>query len=313
VAAADFSAWTPIIWDDQVVQREVQPSAIYQLARQMNMVSNTYEIPRFVGANVSGGATLTDDTNNGDVANLYSYQYNGKFTLDEAQVEDSPADVVAANTYEWMNSFHQVYDNACLGVSAARSTTVGNFQPYNSVLYTVQNNDSDVGYTGGTNYVKTGSGGLTYDMASRGLKFVENTRFWNETNGCVILHPSLKYSIRGLTDLQNRPIFVESTAGFPGGGMRPQYSLFGIPAYFTFGAQVTANFQGVLGQAAAGNPLMIFANRQMLVRGDRIPPQAQFINANININALQHTLQFRARQGFSATVPWAFGVVEVGA
>lgn len=313
MSAADFSAWTPIIWDDQVVQREVQPSVVYDVARQMNMVSNTYEIPRFVGANVSGGATLTDDTNNGDVANLYSYQFNGKFTLDEAQVEDSPADVVAANTFEWMNSFHQVYDNACLGVSAARSTTTGNFQPFNSVYYIVGQNDSDVGYTGGTNYVKTGSGGLTYDYASQGLGFVENTRYFNDANGVVIMHPSLKRSIRGIKDTNQRPIFVESTSGFPGGGVRPQYTLFGLPCYFTFGAQVTANFQGVLGGAAAGNPLMIYANRQMLVRGDRIPPQAQFINANININALQHTLQFRARQGFCATVPQAFGVVEVGA
>lgn len=313
MAAADFSAWTPIIWDDQVVQREVQASVVYDVAREMNMVSNTYEIPRFTNANVSGGATLTDDTNNGDVVNLYSYQFNGKFTLDEAQVEDSPADVVAANTFEWMNSFHQTFDNACLGVSAARSTTVTNYQPFNSVYYVVNQNDSDVGYTAGTNYVKTGSGGLTYDYASQGLGFVENTRFWNDTNGCAIIHPSLKRSIRGIKDSQGRPIFLESTAGFPGGGVRPQYELFGVPAYFSFGAIVSQNFQGVLGQAATGNPLIIFANRRMLVRGDRIPPQAQFINANININALQHTLQFRARQGFCATVPQAFGVVEVGA
>lgn len=313
MAAASFSAWTPIIWDDQVVQREVQPSVIYDVAREMNMVSNTYEIPRFTNANVSGGSALTDDTNNGDVVNLYSYQFNGKATLDEADVEDSPADVVAAESYEWLNSFHMSFDNACLGVSAARSTTVTNYQPFNSVYYAVQNNDSDVGYVGGTNYVKTGSGGLTYDFLNQGLGFVENTRFWNDTNGIAIIHNSLRRSIRGVKDGQGRPIFVESTAGFPGGGVRPRYELFGLPAYFSFGAIVSQNFQGPLGQAATGNPLIIFANRRMLVRGDRIPPQTQFINANININALQHTLQFRSRQGFAATVPQAFGVVEVGA
>lgn len=313
MAASDFSAWTPIIWDDQVVQREVQASGIYDYARLMNMVSNTYEIPRFTAANVSGGSSLTDDTNNGDVANLYSYQFNGKFTLDEAQVEDSPADVVAANTYEWMNSFHMTYDNACMGVSAARSTTVTNYQPFNSIYYVVGQNDTDTGYVANTNYTKTGSGGLTYDFANTALGLVENTRFWNESNAIVFIHPSLKRSIRGIKDGQQRPIFVESTGRFPGGGVAPQYELFGIPACFTFGAQVTANFQGVLGQAAQGNPLIIFANRRHMVRGDRIPPQAQFINANININALQHTLQFRARQGFCATVPQAFSVLEVGA
>lgn len=314
MAASDFSAWTPIVWDDQVAQREVQPSAIYDNARLMNMVSNTYEIPRFTNANVSGGSTLTDDTNGGDVANLYSYQFNGKFTLDEAQVEDSPADVVAANTYEWMNSFHISYDNACLGVSAARSTTVANFQPYNSVYYAITQNDVNTGYVANANYVKTGSGGLTYDFANQGLGLVENNKYWNQANGVAIIHPSLRRSIRGIKDGQGRPIFVESTGGFPGGGVTPRYELFGVPATFSFGSIVSSNFQAPLGTSGStGNPLIVFANRRHLVRGDRIAPQAQFINANINIAALQHTLQFRARQGFVLTVPAAASVIEVGA
>jgi len=312
MAARDFSAWQPIIWDDQVIQREVQASAIYDVAREMNMVSNTYEIPRFTNAMVGGGSQLTEDTNNGDTIALYSYQYNGKETLDEAQIEDSPADEVAAVTYEWMNSFHLSYDNACLGVSAARSSTTSNFQPYNSVYYTVRHSDSDVGYVADTNYTKTGSGGLTYDFANTALGVLENTKFWNPVNGCAIIHNSLKKAIRGVKDGQGRPIFVESTSGFPGGGVQPRYELFGVPAYFTFGAVVSNDFTSFQ-NGTFGNPLIIFANRRHLVRGDRIPPQAQFINANINISALEHTVQFRARQGFAATVPQAFSVLEVGA
>jgi hypothetical protein len=312
MASRDFSAWTPIIWDDQVIQREVQASAIYDTARQMNMVSNTYEIPRFTNANVGGGSQLTEDTNNGDTIAMYSYQYNGKETLDEAQIEDSPADEVAAVTFEWMNSFHMAYDNACMGVSAARSSVATNYQPYNSIYYTVRHADSDVNYTADTNYTKTGSGGLTYDFANTGLGKVENTKFWNNVNGVALIHPSLKQSIRGIKDGNNRPIFVESTTGFPGGGVQPRYELFGVPAYFTFGAVVSNDFSS-FNAGTYGNPLIIFANRRHMVRGDRIPPQAQFINANININALEHTVQFRARQGFAATVPQAFSVVEVGA
>lgn len=312
MAARDFSAWQPIIWDDQVIQREVQASAIYDTAREMNMVSNTYEIPRFTNAMVGGGSQLTEDTNNGDTIALYSYQYNGKETLDEAQIEDSPADEVAAVTYEWMNSFHMSYDNACIGVSAARSSTASNFQPYNSIYYTVRHSDSDVGYVADTNYTKTGSGGLTYDFANTALGVLENTKFWNPANGCAYIHSSLKKAIRGVKDGQGRPIFVESTAGFPGGGVQPRYELFGVPAYFTFGAQVSNDFTSFQ-NGTAGNPLIVFANRRHAVRGERIPPQAQFINANININALEHTVQFRARQGFAATVPQAFSVLEVGA
>lgn len=312
MAARDFSAWQPIIWDDQVIQREVQASAIYDTARLMNMVSNTYEIPRFTNAMVGGGSQLTEDTNNGDTIALYSYQYNGKETLDESQIEDSPADEVAAVTFEWMNSFHLSYDNACIGVSATRSSVATNYQPYNSIYYTVRHSDSDVGYVADTNYVKTGSGGLTYDLANTGLGFVEGTKFWNPINGCAYIHPTLKKAIRGIKDGQGRPIFVESSTGFPGGGTVPRYELFGVPAYFSFGAVVSNDFNSFQ-TGTFGNPLIVFANRRHVVRGDRIPPQAQFINANININALEHTVQFRARQGFAATVPQAYGIVEVGA
>lgn len=307
MASRDMSAWVPIIWDDQVTQREVQASAVYDSARIMNMISNTYEIPRFTAANVSGGSALTEDTNNGDVANLYSYQFNGKFTLDEAQIEDSPADEVAAVTYEWLNSYHISYDNACLGVSAARSTTTSNFQPYNSVYYTVRHADAGTNYNADDNYTLT-SGGLTYDGLNTALGKVEGNKYWNPVNACAILHPAMKKGIRGIKNTQGSPIFVESSGGFPGGGVMPRYELFGLPVYWSFGAQVSTNFQ----MTSVGNPLVVFANRRHLVRGDRIGPQAQFINANININALEHTVQFRARQGFCATVPGAMSVLEVG-
>lgn len=311
MAARDFSAWTPIIWDDQVVNREVQPSAIYDTARLMPMKSNTYEIPRFVKSMVGGGSQLTEDTGNGDTIPMYSYQYNGKDTLDEAQTEDNPANEAEALTFEWLNSFRMSYDNACLGVSAARSGTAANFQPYTSVYWAVTHDDADVGYTANANYVKTGSGGLTYDYANAGLGLVEAKKFWNPLNGCIYIHPTLKKAIRGIKDQQGHPIFVESSAGFPGGGVTPRYTLFGVEAFFTFGAVVSNDFTSFQNDVY-GNPLIVFANRKHVVRGPRIEPQAQYINANININALEHTMQFRARQGFCATVPHAFAVVEVG-
>lgn len=309
MAARDFSAWTPIIWDDEVAQREVQASAVMQYGRPKPMTSNQMEIPRFVNADVGGGSQLVEDSNNGDTINLFSYQYNGKFTLDEAQTEDNPANEVESTSYEWLNSYHIAYDNACLGVSAGRSATATNYLPYNSVYWAVTNNDSDVGYVANTNYTKTGSGGLTYDYANTGLGLVEATKFWNPMNAICIMHPTLKRAIRGIKDGQNRPIFVESSNGFPGGGTNPQFELFGIPGVFSFGAQVSATYK----MGTVGNPLLIFASRRHLVYGPRIDPQAKFISADINANALEHTLQTRARTGFVATVPQAFSVVEVGA
>lgn len=315
MAARDFSTWQPIFWDDQVVGREFQPSAIYNTAgRTIPMRSKQYDVPRFADSTVGGGSSLTEDTNNGDVAIMYDYQYNGKHTLDEAQLEDSPADTVQAVSYEWLNSFHIGYDNACLGVTGARSTTVTDYRPYNSVYYVVRNNDSDVGYTADSNYKKaTTPGTLTYADLNATLGLVENTKFFSPLNAVCYMHPAMKSKVRGIVDDQHRPIFVESSSGFPGGGVRPQYELFGIPVEWTFGAiSVSGGFLGnVGGNATAMNYLCVFANKRHIVRGDRIPPQAQFINANININALEHTVQHRARQGFVATVPQAYAVLEL--
>lgn len=313
MTASDFSAWTPIVWDDQAVNEEMQPSAMYQSGRLMNMTSSSYEIPRFTDADVNGGSTLTDDTNASDTIMLYSYQFNGKFTLDEAEVEDSAADVIESTSFEWLNSLRITYDNACFGVSAARSTTVGNFQPFNSIYYAVTNNDEDVDYTANTNYTNTGTAGLTYDTLNDGLGLAEDTTFWNESKGIAIIHPRLKKALRGIKDNNGRPILTESTGGFPGGGAKLVDDFMGYTAVYSRGAIVTSNFQGARGKAGAavGNPLIIFANPNMMVRGSRIEPQSQFINANINVNALEHTLQCRARLGFAATIPQAFSVIEV--
>lgn len=315
MAARDFSTWQPIYWDDQVVGRQFQPSVIMEVAgRTINMKSVQYDVPRYADATVGGGSALTENTTNGDVAIMYDYQYNGKSTLDESQLEDSPADTVAAVSYEWLNSLHIGYDNACIGTSAARSSTASNYLPYNSIYYTVRHNDSNVGYTADTNYNAATIGTSGYQNISTTLGKVENTKFFDPMNGVVIMHPKLKARIRNILDTQGRPIFVESTSGSPGGGVSPQYSVFGIPAYFSFGAIVTTSggFIGnVGGSSTQGNPLIVFANKRHMVKGIRIQPESQFINANININALEHTMQHRARLGFVATIPQAFAVMEV--
>ena len=310
MAASDFSAWVPIMWDDQATTEAPQPSAMYAKGRLMNMTSASYEIPRFTDADVNGGSTLTDDTNSADTVLLSSYLYNGKFTLDEAEVEDSAADVIESTSYEWLNSFRMSYDNSCFGVSAARSTNVNNFQPFNSIYYTVMNDDEDVDYVGGTNYTLTSTAGLTYDNLNDGLGLAEDTTFWNEDGGIAIIHPRLKRALRGIKDDDGRPILTESTGGFPGGGAK-LISFMGMPAFYSRGAIVTANFKGVRNRALQGNPLIIFANPQMMVRGSRIEPQSKFISADINTQALEHTLQCRARVGFCATIPQAFSVIEV--
>jgi hypothetical protein len=314
VAARDFSAWQPIYWDDQIVGRAFQPSAIMENAgRTINMKSIQYDVPRYADSAVGGGSQLTEGTSNGDVKPLYDWQYNGKETLDEAQLEDAAADTLSAVSYEWLNSLHIAYDNASIGVTAGRSTTVSNYRPYDSIYYNLTQADTSTGYIANANLFKNTIGTAGYDNLNTALGAVENSKFFDPQNAICFMHPSLKSRVRGIKDTQGRPIFVESTAGFPGGGVRPQYEIFGVPVALTFGAVTTSGgyLGNVGGSSVPWHPLFVFANRRHLVRGNRIEPQAQFINANINVNALEHTVQHRARQGFCLTIPQSASILEV--
>jgi hypothetical protein len=303
MAARDFTTWVPIQYDSNDLGRETIQSAVYQVAPVKNMTSNTVETPRLLGADVNGGAQLTEDTNNGDNITMPSYQYNGKHTFDEAQDEDAYADEIAAAGREWLNSYNRVYDYACLGVSTARSTTVGNFQPYDSMYRRLTTTDSSTGYTANANRT---AGALTYANLSTVLSKLENGDFWSPGSTRVVAHVSLRANMRNLLDSQNRPIFYSAEVGNV-----VQDTVFGYPIAWSRGCQVTQNMQP---SSAKGFPLLYFVNLHYMRRGSRIEPQSRFIPASqANLLALEDTLIHRARQGFILTIPQAAAVLEVNA
>jgi hypothetical protein len=309
VAARNFSAWVAIDQDSVPEGREVQRSAIVATANRKVMTTNTIEVPRYLNADVGGGSQLTEDTNDGDDVTLYSYQFNGKATIDQAESEDTVADEVEAYSYEWLNTFNISYDNASIGVSAARSSTVGDFRPYDSIYRRVRANDTGAGYTADTNYaLVVASAGLTYTNLSAALGKVEKTKFWMPTNGVALLHPALLQTLRGVLDENSRPILVELAGAGTDPGMWAG-RLMGYPAQLTFGAQVSNNFK----MTAASNYLIAFVNRRYMRHGDRVAPQTRFIDASLNRDALEHTIQTRARKGFVLTIPQAASVLEVPA
>lgn len=309
MAARTITSWVPITTDSSVVGMVAQPSAIDQASLyRKTMTTSRHDVPRFLGADVSGGSALTEDTNDGSVASLYDYLYNGKATFDEANAEDAPADEMEAFMRTWLRKANIAYDNASIGVTGDRSATASAKKPYQSLYYRVRNADASAGYVGDTNY--TSNATLTYDTLSAALGLVEGTQFWDPETGCVLIHPRLMDNIRGIKGTSDgRPIFVESSTGQSGGGVRPQYNLFGLPAFFTHGAVTSTDFGN--GLAGGFHPLVAFVNRSYLVYGKRIEPEARVIPARLNINALEDTIQARARRGFVLTVPQAAAVLEV--
>lgn len=306
VAARNFSAWVPIDQDSVPEQRVVMSSAVTEFATPRPMNTNVVEVPRFLGADVGGGSALTEDTHDGDDVPMYSYQFNGKATIDQAESEDTVADEAESYSYEWLNSFHISYDNASIGVSAQRSSTAGDFIPYNSMYYRLRNNDTGAGYTADANFSAIVASAWGYNALSQSLGKAERGQFWTPEQGCVIAHPALRQALREIKDLNDRPILVElqEDAGVPG-WVGP--TLLGYPLRWSHGARVSSTFK----MTVVRNYLIAFVNRRFMRWGNRISPQTRFIDASLNRDALEHTVQTRARRGFVLTVPQAASMVEV--
>lgn len=314
MAALSISTWVPIIKENFSEGRQPQDSAIQAVAKLWQMASSQHDIPRLANADVNAGDTLTDETALADIIAMYSALFNGKVPLSEAEVEDSPADAVESWVSEWMTSANIAYDNASIGVSAARSATATDKKPYTSIYKAIITTDNSgaVSYTANDNLTQTGSAGLTYAKLNTSLGLVENTKFWTPQTGVVLMHPGLLQKVRGILDTSGRPIFVESTGGFGGGtagypgGPVERPTLFGYPVFLTHGAAISGSYS----TNPTGNKLLVFANRQRLIYGNRVAPESRFIDANINPSALQHIVQARARRGFVLTVPNAASVLE---
>jgi hypothetical protein len=262
------------------------------------MTSDTLELPRLDDADVGGGIDLTEDTNDGSAITMYSYLYNGKQTLAEANVEDIPADVLGGFTAAWLNRLAIQYDNGCIGVSGARSATVSDFRPYTSILAAVRATDSDAGYTADDNYLASS---LSYANVNTILGLVEAGDFSDEGSMVWLAHPSLKVNIRNLLDEQSRPIFIDAN------GTLVQSTLMGVPILFTKGARVSTSFK----MTTTGAPLLACVSTNHLVHGARIEPESRLIDASMNVSQLAHTLQHRARKGFALRFPQAAAVLAV--
>ena len=301
--ARNEAAWIPITYDTNLITRDDVASVIEKVGTRKNMTSDTVEQPRLLSGQVGGGSTLFEDTTDPSKVTMYSYQYNNKVTLDEAASEDSFVDDVNAYNANFLKDLKLVHDNACLGVSGARSTTATDYRPFPSVYYTLTHADSTAGYTANANVLTPSA--LTYDVASGLLKKLETSRFGNPRDLVVISHPALRDALRRIKADTGMPIFKE-------GATVNEDTLFGRPIEWTLGAIKTANFQQVL-SGSGGNPLIFVANRNHLIDGHRVEPQARFITASINTTVLEHTIQHRARKGFVLTVPQAAAVLEVNA
>ena len=297
LAARDINAWIPVPLDATVLGGVPATSAIRAVAMSRNMTSDTLEVPSLWDADVDEGETLVEDSNDAGKRTMYSRLFNGKQTLSEDKVEDSVANPMLAYAQRWLTKLWVSFDNASIGVTGARSATIGDYRPYTSIYRAVRENDSQTGYSADTNYL---SDALTYDTTSTVMGMVEMGDMFDEGSGVWLAHPALKDALRKIKDLNDEPIFKD-----PSGAVVTS-TLHGRPINWTRGSRTSANFKTL-----QSNPLLVYVNRQYLTMGNRIAPQTRFIDASTNTTVLAHTLQHRARLGFTLGAPGAAGVLEV--
>lgn len=304
----DVSDWIPIEYSDEVVQRVYSESAIERFGTRVPMRSKTKSIPRSAGLVVSVGTTYVSDTSANDEVTITARRFIARITIDEDDLADAETrmDVLGAKGLEWAISYADTFDHACIGVSAAEN---GTDRPFKSIYWTLRNNDSDVSYTGDTNYLtwdddyraiaSTPDGTSLYEKLSALFKLVETKKYWNAPDMLVIAHPGWRDALRTCLDGQGRPIFIEGVGGTPD-------MIFNTPVAWSRGAKVHATVTG----SPTGADLLIYVNRRYLKRGDRSGPETLTDDARAQDDTDDFAVKFRTRRGFRLTHPLAAAVLE---
>lgn len=289
MALVDYGDWTPVETGSDVLVRVQAASAIEQAARGENMTSGTKEVPAsggFVMAVGAKGSTLEEDDTAASNVILIARKVRAGVRVAEEDIADSVANIVDVKSAEWATSYAKFLDNAALGVTAAENgTTV----PFTSVYAAA---------TTASNVLQT-AGALEYDDLNSVLSEYEQGDYFAMDRTVVIASPAYLGELRGIKDAQGNPVFVS------GAGDRPD-QLFGYNIVWSTGARTSATAS----QSPDGNPLLVVANADFLIRGDRSNPEFRLDYQELTD---EHVLQGRARKAFKLGHAEAAQVLEITA
>jgi HK97 family phage major capsid protein len=305
MASNDLNAWIQVEQDSTVMAKVNAMSITEDLAVPVPMGADTRSVPRDYGVSdldvIDRGGTYSEDsTGVGDV-DLKARKFGKILSFYDEDLADSPVEAVNRKLEGWARAYAIGYDNATIATTGAMSSsaTAGKFPvPFNSLAYTLLTADSNLSYAASANYTVTGSGGPTYTLLSAALGKVETGSYWEEGSMFVAAHTSYRAVLREILDLQNKPIFIETGGGTPD-------TLFNIPIKWGLGLRTS----GVQTSAPTGRPLLVFGNRNYLLKGMRSGPESMAIDVNGG-NTDEPKVKARARRGFGVGFPQAFAILE---
>lgn len=306
MARETFEDWIPIELADEAIQALNRGSVTERLARNEPMATDTKWVPRsglFAVSSVAKGASYTETSGTNDYVELIARKAGGVARIAEEDLVDSPVNIISTKKVDAARSLAYFFDNATLGVSAAANgTTV----PYDSVLKAVRTTDTNVSYTADANYV---SGSATYDNLSLVLSKVEDNIWFDQSQIAVIASPAFKHVFRTIKDTGGAPIFQE-------GANETEDRLFGFQVNWSVAARVSATATS----APTGNPLLVIANRDLMIKGNaKLTPQIANSNpgfalqrgsTGIGFLTDEALLKAAMRRGFKVGAANAFAVFE---
>lgn len=314
------TGWIAVQTGDVAIQALMANSAVEALARPEPMSTDTKQVPRsgdFAISSVAKGGAYTETAGVQDYVQLIARKAGGVLRVAEEDLTDAGPDILATKRVGAARNMAKFFDNATLGTSGTENGTTILFTSVYKALRTTNAASGSFAYTADANYVAfnqttTASAALGYTVLSTALGKYEQSDFYDGSNDFVIAHPAWKAALRNVVDNFGRPIFNETA--IIDGIVRD--SLFQMPVVWSLGARVSA----VNTATPTGNPLMVFGNRDFLIKGmANLSPQIASPNPGFAIQRAGSGVGFLTdealmkaamRRGFTIGTENAFVVVE---
>lgn len=287
----DYDVWKPVESDGDVIKELRRSSVMEDLARPVPMASDTKRVRRsgdFDVAGVAKGEEYGYDTQTNDYVEVIAAKVGGLRKIAE---EDLGGDVEGGESLlseaevQASTALALTFDQGCIGTTAARNgTTV----LWPSIYYTLSQADPDLplgAYAANANIQQwdqsdvVADGRTGYQAISQFLALYEEGPFFDEGQTVVIANNTWRRVLREIMDANGRPYWQDG-----------QDNLFGYRVRWTTAARKHATTT----RRPTGAPLMVVANRQLLIKGmAKLTPS--MVNANPGV-AIQ-----RAKDGVGFT------------
>lgn len=309
MARDTFESWIPEEKGSKAIVQFQQKSAVDALATHEPMAGDTKQVPRDGGFTVSAvakGSAYGESTSTNDYVELIARKIGGVERVAEEDLNDSAVDILETKRIAAGTAMAKFFDNATIAVTAVGNGTT---KPYNSLYYTLTQNDSFSGYTANANLIAT-AGVVTYDDFNNALALVEGDKFADDSQIGWLCDPSFKSYLRGLLDGDDRPMWIESMRdGGPG-------TILGYPVRWSRGLKTASTAT----QAPSGNALAVVGDMSKLIVGDAKLPglsgagimgtQLQRAAQGVGFLTDEALMKAAMRKGFAVGVATSFAIIE---